>query len=123
MAIIDGSPCPYVNTQIKNIEATSFLTQGAIAAPEEHGEDRLEQIKPLQIAPQEISGMPARTRNVILCCALAIFCLVLLKILHDDFFKKLSVLAFLTCVFLGHYFLALPYIERWLYRAPKNLGM
>jgi transcriptional regulator with XRE-family HTH domain len=94
-----------------------------IAAPEEHREDSREQIKPLQIAPQEVSGMPARTRNVFLCCALAIFFLVLLKISHDDFFKKLSVLAFLTCVFLGHYFLALPYIERWFCRAPKNLGM
>jgi hypothetical protein len=28
MAIMDMSPCPYFNTQIKNIEATSFLTQG-----------------------------------------------------------------------------------------------
>jgi hypothetical protein len=32
MAIMDMSPCPYFNTQIKNIEATSFLTQGGCRA-------------------------------------------------------------------------------------------
>jgi hypothetical protein len=36
MAIMGVSPCPYVNTQIKNIEATSFLTQGDIANNNEH---------------------------------------------------------------------------------------
>ena len=30
MAIIVVSPCPYINTQITKIEATSFLTQGAL---------------------------------------------------------------------------------------------
>jgi len=95
----------------------------AITAHEEHREDRGKQVESLQISSQERSGMPARTRYALLCCALALFFFALLKTSNDVFFVKLSVLAFLTFGFLTYFHMAVPYMEKWFYRVPKNLGV
>ncbi len=94
-----------------------------ITTPEAHSEDRRKQIEHLQFAPQEISGIPARTRYALLCCALALFFFSIVKISNDVFFVKLSVLAFLTFGFLTYFHIAVPYIEKWISRFPKDLGV
>lgn len=94
----------------------------AIATPEAHSEDRRELVEHLRVS-QGISGIPAMTRYALLCCVLALFFFALLKISNDVLFVKLSVLAFLTCGFLTYFHIAVPYIEKWFYRAPKNLGV
>jgi transcriptional regulator with XRE-family HTH domain len=93
-----------------------------ITTAEEHRADRREQIEPLKTVSKEILRLPARTRYTFLCCILALFFFSILKISNDVFFVKLSVLAFLTCTVLSYFYLALPYVEKWFYRSPKNLG-
>jgi len=103
-------------------DSTDQYDNLAIATPEAHNEDRREQVEHLCVS-QGISGMPARTRYALLCCVSALFFFALLKISNDIFFVKLSVLAFLSFGFLTYFHIAVPYIEKWIYRAPKNLGV
>jgi DNA-binding XRE family transcriptional regulator len=115
--------CHWLITGESTKDSTDQPCNLASAALEVHREDEQEQVDSLQITPQEISGMPTRTRYALLCCALALFFFALLKISNDVFFVKLSVLAFLTFGFLTYFHIAVPYIEKWIYRAPKNLGV
>jgi len=115
--------CHWLITGESTKDSTDQPCNLASVALEEHYEDRREQVEPHRIVSQGISEMPTRTRHALLCCALALFFFALLKISNDVFFVKLSVLAFLTFGFLTYFHIAVPYIEKWIYRAPKNLGV
>jgi len=104
-------------------DSTDQYDNLAIATPEAHNEDRREQVEHLRIVSQGISGIPARTPPALPFCALALFFFALLKISIDVFFVKLSVFAFLTFGFLTYFHIAVPYIEKWIYRVPKDLGV
>ncbi|MCK9293872.1 MAG: helix-turn-helix domain containing protein [Desulfobulbaceae bacterium] len=95
----------------------------ATITPAGHREDRREQIEPLKIAPQEISGIPARTEYALLCSVIALFFMFMLKNSNVEFFKNCSVVGLLLCCAIGYFYIAVPYIEKWFYRAPKNLGV